>query len=132
MPHGFAARTYSIPVVTLDEVLAEEDDGLFLLKIDAQGFEHHILRGAAAYIRSHRICFILVEFYPQGLLAAGVPPLELLRLLHFGLGFQCFDMGKAALSHGAVSLEEFVAAHPARRKGFGSWTDLVCVDLTVM
>ena len=41
----------NVTVETLDDVLANETKGLYLLKIDAQGHEYSILRGAANYIR---------------------------------------------------------------------------------
>lgn len=92
--------------------------------------EYHILLGAKAYIRSHPVHYILLEYYPKGLRAGGVDPLDLLRLLQLELGYQCFDL---RCGHGgARSFEQFVRAYPAvTANEFGSWTDLLCARFDV-
>jgi FkbM family methyltransferase len=54
-----------VPAVTLDDMLGEQT-ALFC-KIDVQGFEAHVLRGAQQAIRDRRIKVLLVEFmlYPE-------------------------------------------------------------------
>ena len=56
-------------------MLAEEDKGLFILKIDSQGHEYHVLQGCVQYIRTHPVYYILLEFYPKGLRAVNIEPL---------------------------------------------------------
>jgi FkbM family methyltransferase len=143
VPRRVATRAVTVPLVTLDTILAQEERGLFILKIDSQGNEVHVLRGAAGYIRTHPVRYILVEYFPKGLVAAGVEPLSLLTLLQHELGFQCFDVGQHA-HNGSQTLEEFVQRHnvrhhacrhptcKSRKSMYGPWTDLLCVDFTVM
>ena len=112
-------------------------DGVFMLKIDSQGHEMSVLRGAEAYIRARPVYLIQLEFSPMGLKAAGVNPLDLLKFVSDDLGYQCFETTRnrgtrtQALS---LSLEDFVAAYPAvsKRNKFGEWTDLLCARLDLV
>jgi hypothetical protein len=57
----------------------------FLIKMDVQGFEGFVLKGAAELLRSNQ-CLILMEFWPEGLAANGFLPRDLLGLFQqFGL-----------------------------------------------
>ena len=80
----------------LSDELVNETEGVYLLKIDAQGHDMHVLRGAADYIRTHPVYVILLEFSPMLMKAGGVEPLDLLHLLYDDLGYQCFDARKIA------------------------------------
>ena len=116
-------------------MLAEEDKGLFILKIDSQGHEYHVLQGCVQYIRTHPVYYILLEFYPKGLRAVNIEPLTLLQFLHYELGYQCFDLGRKARNHGAMELSAFVTYYgkPDTRIGsYGRFTDLICVNFAVM
>ena len=135
IPRGSRIRTVTVPLVTLDRMLAEEDKGLFILKIDSQGHEYHVLQGCVQYIRTHPVYYILLEFYPKGLRAVNIEPLTLLQFLHYELGYQCFDLGRNARKHGAMELSAFVTYYgkPDTRIGsYGRFTDLICVNFAVM
>ena len=109
--------------------------GLFILKIDSQGHEYHVLQGCVQYIRTHPVYYILLEFYPKGLRAVNIEPLTLLQFLHYELGYQCFDLGRNARNHGAMELSAFVTYYgkPDTRIGsYGRFTDLICVNFAVM
>jgi FkbM family methyltransferase len=52
---GLAARTYTVPVTTLDAVSStREFAGPVVVKIDVEEFEVHVLRGAARFLAKHR------------------------------------------------------------------------------
>jgi FkbM family methyltransferase len=58
------------------------------LKMDIQGFELHALRGAERILSENREIGLLLEYWPYGLLRAGVQPPELLEFLgrhHFSV-----------------------------------------------
>ena len=50
-----------VPVVTLDDVLAETDD-IGLLKIDVQGFELEVLRGAVNCLRRTQAVLLEINY----------------------------------------------------------------------
>ena len=139
MPASYLQGAYrrNVSTVRLDDELKEEVDGVFMLKIDSQGHEMSVLRGAEAYIRARPVYLIQLEFSPMGLKAAGVNPLDLLKFVSDDLGYQCFETTRnrgtrtQALS---LSLEDFVAAYPAvsKRNKFGEWTDLLCARLDLV
>ena len=134
LPRNWAASTVSVNVSTLDSILQHEEQGLFLLKIDSQGHEYHVLTGALEYIKTHPIYAILLEYYPKGMAAAGVDPLDLLYLLYRQLGLQCFDIGPNAAKT-SLSLEDFAQkAYPVviGTPHFGRWTDLLCLNFRLV
>ena len=178
IPAFYKRREVRVKQLTLSDVLAHEPAGVYMLKIDAQGHEHHVLQGARRYLSKSPIHMILLEFSPKLLRAAGSDPVALLRLLqHTCVGcpreaphpprshgatpacaydilghasrargrlrYQCFETRNRAavgapapalsLGPGArATLEEFVRAYEVDRRGFGMWTDLLCVNLATM
>jgi len=58
-----------VPVTTLDEDLADVPE-IALLKIDCEGFEYQILRGAREILKRHRP-FLFVEVHPEQLVQFG-------------------------------------------------------------
>ncbi len=71
-----------VPVLPLDEYLEAEGAGeIALLKIDTEGAEGMILRGARRALESRRIRHLLVEISPQAEEAAGRPRGESIRFL---------------------------------------------------
>jgi FkbM family methyltransferase len=134
LPRNWNHSTVSVNVATLDSILQHEEQGLFLLKIDSQGHEYHVLTGALEYIKTHPIYAILLEYYPKGMAAAGVDPLDLLYLLYGQLGLQCFDIGPLA-AETSLSLEDFAQkAYPVviGTPYFGRWTDLLCLNFRLV
>lgn len=137
LPRNARKNTRELPVAltTLSEVLAAERHGVFLLKIDAQGHELHVLQGARAYIASHPVYYILLEYYPKGLKAGHVNPLELLRTLQHELGYQCFDLrcSGAKAHQNAITFAQFVRKYPPTTANeFGTWTDLLCTRFDLL
>lgn len=63
-----------VPVVTLDEAFA--DQKIRLIKLDVQGSEASVLRGATRILASSTRPAILFEFWPHALREAGEDPLE--------------------------------------------------------
>jgi hypothetical protein len=74
-----------IPVLisTIDAWFGNMDRPLDFLKIDVQGAECRVLRGAAETIRRNPTIVALVEYYPLGLRLAGASGQELIDLLLF-------------------------------------------------
>jgi len=131
-------RQVRVNVMKLDEVLAEERLGVLMLKLDVQGHEYHVLRGAERYILHHPVPAILLEFTPKMLLAAGVMPIQLLNLLHHTLGYQCFDLSppefraSQAVPPLSRSFDAFLEHYAPKGPNFGMWTDLLCLNFAVL
>src|SRR3989304_5649964 len=62
-------------------------DRPLVVKIDTEGHELSVLRGAEKLLTEHRDVKLLVEFNPDLLMNAGVPPEELLKQIR-RLGFE--------------------------------------------
>jgi FkbM family methyltransferase len=95
-----------VPVTTLDEDLADVPS-VALLKIDCEGFEYEVLRGAANIIKRHRPRLVL-EVHPTQLEEFGHSVEEILDLVahDYELEFWYFQIGRHA-SKLARSLEKF-------------------------
>ena len=133
------SRQANVTLVSLNDELAAEVDGVYLLKIDAQGQELSILRGAKGYLASHTVPIVLLEYNPKGLAAAGASPLELLTLLTVELGYTCFDMREGTKTNGAhvppLALNAFAqkySGHGNENNGYGRFTDLQCIRLDLL
>jgi FkbM family methyltransferase len=81
------AGTIEVEAIPLDQVIPSAR--LDLLKIDVQGFELNVLRGATQLLQQNRALVIVLEFWPYGLQKAGSTPEELLDFLHKA-GFSIF------------------------------------------
>ena len=84
--------TINVEAISLDEAIPEQR--LDLLKIDVQGFEVEVLKGAQEILLTNPDLLIYLEFWPHGLRKAGSDPEELLDILH-NAGFSLSRHAKA-------------------------------------
>lgn len=71
--------TVRVPTARLDDVLSPIPDDVALLKIDVEGFEGRVLRGAPETLKHVRT--VLIELNSGALKAAGSSSVELLQIL---------------------------------------------------
>jgi len=88
-----------VPLTTLDRLCAEWDFVPDLIKIDVEGYEAAVLRGAEGLLREHRpkIC---LEVHPADLASLGESALDLYERLA-ALGYGCTDLSGRRLSRAA-------------------------------
>jgi FkbM family methyltransferase len=77
--HLASVETTDVDAMPLDDAISE--GRLDLLKIDVQGFEVQVLRGAERLILANPDLAIFSEFWPHGLRMAGAGPEEFLEIL---------------------------------------------------
>jgi FkbM family methyltransferase len=83
------AGAIEVDAISLDRTIPEQR--LDLLKIDVQGFEVEVLRGAERLFKLNSDLLIFIEFWPHGLRNAGSDPEELLDIL-YKAGFSLFRL----------------------------------------
>lgn len=71
LPAPEAATEVSVAVDTLDELVARTLGRVDLIKMDAQGAEGLILRGATRTLAANRALTVVIELWPQGLRHCG-------------------------------------------------------------
>ncbi|MCS7055511.1 MAG: FkbM family methyltransferase [Thermoflexales bacterium] len=96
--------TEHVSGVTLDEVCEELSiEQVDFVKLDVQGYEHHVIQGAKMTLSRSQQVVLMTEFWPKGLVEAGSHPHEYLKLLRT-LGFVIYEMrsklkGKLEITH---------------------------------
>ena len=82
---GETRRTVCIRSTRLDDYF-NAGERVDFIKMDVQGYELHVLRGAKRLLQENPEIKLLLEFWPYGLKQAGTPWEELLEMLrHFGM-----------------------------------------------
>ena len=122
-------KSIDVKALRLDSIVSNQ--AVHLLKIDTQGHELKVLRGAQRLFEEARINMVELEFWPKGMEAGGINAVEVLDYLH-SFGFMCFDYSrnKHIPSDRPNDFEGFVRSFDgARDNGFGAWDELVCFNL---
>ena len=130
-------KCVTLPVVTLDETLSQHVD---VLKVDVQGMEPEVFKGAIGLIKHFGMDVILTEFSPSLMpqYHDGQQYLQLLEAMGYYLvvlkgikydrsikKFIKFDVG---LGHGNMTYRNFSSGF----KRTGAWTDLLCIHHRVL
>ncbi|PDT19817.1 FkbM family methyltransferase [Rhizobium hidalgonense] len=77
---GDGRQAISVPLASLDQYFPRETR-VDLIKIDVQGYELSVLRGAERVLQENVNIKILMEYWPYGLSKAGVDPAALLAFI---------------------------------------------------
>ena len=84
-------REVRVPCWALDDYILS-DRPVDLVKIDVQGFELSVLRGAARVLKTNADIVVLLEFWPHSLRAAGDTPMALVDYLSKECGLQLYEV----------------------------------------
>jgi FkbM family methyltransferase len=126
-PDKGTAMLLEVQVTTLDGYAADcEIHHIDFLKLDVEGYEPAVLRGAAGLLKRQAIGTILFEWCPPLLRRAGFDPRELLDELH-AAGYGVFEIAEAGEVVKARSAEALLnacewdnlVAMPQRRRSQG-------------
>jgi FkbM family methyltransferase len=112
------AHVESVPVriTTLDQFIADHRiGGVDALKIDVQGWENAVLRGALDAVGRGNIKWIWLEFSPDHLRGAGVDPLAFLEML---LGLP-FDLAEVTEDGRLATIPDLAAYQQRIGHGYG-------------
>jgi FkbM family methyltransferase len=138
----------TVPMVTIDSyVQAAQAKGIIsstqevlLFKVDSQGHDFHVLKGAEQLLRAHRVKFLLTEFSPT-LQKSNDPEQSPIRMIEFlnDCGYVCFSCGQVreqpehdGKTKAGVSTSVYVdrllkTSMNHRGANHGGYDDLVCM-----
>jgi FkbM family methyltransferase len=91
-PDGLLHGQETVGADTLDNICREHGvASVGFIKIDVQGAEAKVVRGARGVLSASSDCILMTEFWPYGLARCGGDALEYLDLLR-ALGFQLYEL----------------------------------------
>lgn len=111
---------YQVEVVRLDDEIADiiditKDNIDVVLKIDVQGFELEVLRGAESCLRNGTIEWVIIELMTVEKYAGGCLYDEIFKFLH-GYGYSLWDMNLVYYEPDTRRLTEFDAIFKRENK----------------
>jgi FkbM family methyltransferase len=56
-----------VPMMRLDDVVERAGSDVYMVKIDTQGFEPEVLAGLERSLKTHKVKYILMEYWPRGM-----------------------------------------------------------------
>jgi hypothetical protein len=101
-------REIEVEVSTLDAELAHEQERPVILKIDTQGFELQVLKGAAETLKSGRIKYVLVELMTEEKYEGASTYDAIFDLMH-SFGFKLYDLNCTYYEESTGKMTEFDA-----------------------
>ena len=115
-PDALLRSTESVGADTLDNICRRAGiASAQFVKIDVQGAEAQVVRGAFGLLGASTDCILMTEFWPYGLARCGSDGLEYLRMLR-ELGFRLYELsGKRGTLTAIVSPEALVERTQGRR-----------------
>jgi FkbM family methyltransferase len=91
-PDGLLHGQETVGADTLDNICREHGvASVGFIKIDVQGAEAKVVRGARGVLGASSDCILMTEFWPYGLARCGADALEYLDLLR-ALGFRLYEL----------------------------------------
>lgn len=117
--HGHDRDSFPVPVVTLDDDLADLEARIDLVKMDIQGAEPLALKGMRRILRERPPRRMMLEFWPHGIAGMGGHPSDMVRTVR-AAGYRITRLDDGAEFDLDVALREMT---PDNRK----WVNLACV-----
>ena len=134
-----------VPVRRIDDIVPS-NHSVLLLKVDAQGYDHHVLLGARQLLTQKRVSVVVAELSPLLMPGGFAAAAEMVRYLH-ALGYQCTRCcecpetccGSGTKARSSIPAIQYAADLGAVDKGVtirggvnvGRWDDLVCLPSTL-
>lgn len=94
VPSAAGRATIEVPVTTVDDLARRRRTPIHFAKIDVQGAEADVLRGMQATLADPALRGVVLEWWPEGMVAAGEDPTRPLALLRAG-GLACANEPEA-------------------------------------
>jgi FkbM family methyltransferase len=94
-PNEKAKEKTVVKMDSLDNIFLEKNIKKFIIKMDVQGYEFHVIKGAKKFLEND--CIIITEFQPWLLKLHGTEPLDFVEYIKKS-GFEIFDLNHEKIS----------------------------------
>jgi len=101
-------QTIPIDAVRLDDYFRDRSEKIDFIKIDTQGADYAVVKGASRLLNVNRHIKITSEFWPYGLEKMGIPPRAFVSLLR-NQGFQVYDLSAQDIGAPADAFKPVIA-----------------------
>lgn len=128
------AAVVHVPVRKLDDLVSNDQDVL-LLKVDAQGYDYHVLLGAERLLRTKQIRRLIAEVMPLHMPGGPSTVVSMVAYLN-RMGYECerctvskdgpLRVGRIRVLDYATELARPDMGRYNRGVNFGRWDDIVC------
>eukprot|EP00854_Cymbomonas_tetramitiformis_P023666 gene23666-28680_t len=116
---------FEVQIVPISQYVKSD---VYFFKIDVQGHEVDVLKGARELFQSHVVRLVGIEFWPTGLIHAGTTPDALMTLLQ-SYSLICFDLSPEYGLHPEKFTEYMESTKTRRQSGRWKWfTDFACMN----
>ncbi|HLI45773.1 MAG TPA: FkbM family methyltransferase [Geobacterales bacterium] len=108
-----AKKCIKVPCMRLDDYFKNVNEEISLIKMDVQGAEFDVMKGATNLLKQLRA--IIFEFWPYGLKLANSEPKEMLRFLENN-NFKLFNIDIQNKNIERIDIEEFIRKIPNNKE----------------
>jgi FkbM family methyltransferase len=114
--HASGKSSISVPMVSLDDYVKENKLKIDLLKIDVEGYDGFVLKGASEMIRTSTPT-IFIEYDPIALVECGFSERDFTEIL-FKPYSHCFRVDEVSSRIARISMSEVTNLKPYRNENF--------------
>jgi len=118
-------KCVTVEAICIDDYFKNYTGKIDFIKMDIQGAEGIAFQGMLNLLKKSDVKLI-VEFFPNGLKAAGTDPEECLKLL-VGLGFELYDINEKEKKMKPINILELLKIYTPKKNNY---TNLLCMRET--
>lgn len=124
-PNSTTTESRLIKAITIDTILNDFDSSeKLLIKVDTEGFEYEVIKGAEKSLKRFELCQLLIEINPKMAAASGRSPDQILELLQ---NYGYISYGLDEINHSILPLTNRLNREKMNSIYESSYYNIFCV-----